>query len=441
MPSYSETLDYIFNLRGGEIDLKLHRVERTLALFDHPERRYPSFHIAGTNGKGSTAAMLHRILTRAGYRAGLYISPHVVSFTERMRVGDEEISEDQVVELAETIKRRTAEERIRLTFFEIVTVMALIFFARREIDAAVVEVGLGGRLDATNLVVPRVSVITTISKDHEAYLGSDLLSIAGEKGGIIKPGVPLVGGAFDPKVGKLFEEITAAGGSQSYFLARDFSVSLKENGLFDYAGRTWNLTNLSVGLAGRHQRTNAALALCALEVAQADFPVTEAAVREGLQTVVWPGRLEVILKRPTVILDGAHNGEGIRTLTGEMRDRLGAKKAKIVFAAMADKDWPLMLRELSTIASEIILTRVAMERSADPAKMAAAVHGIPVTVAEDSRQAVRRLLEAADPDDVIVVAGSLYLLGEVRPLLLQAAASGAPDAGPASHSSSRANPR
>jgi dihydrofolate synthase/folylpolyglutamate synthase len=423
MPSYSDTLDYIFNLRGGEIDLRLHRVERALALFGHPERRYPSFHIAGTNGKGSTAAMLHRILTAAGYRAALYTSPHVISFTERIRVGDEEISEDEVVDLAETIKLRTAEEGVRLTFFEFVTVMAFIyFFTRHKVEVAVVEVGLGGRLDATNLVKPRVSLITTISKDHEAYLGSDLLSIAKEKGGIIKAGVPLVGGVFDAEVTGLLEEMTKAAGSADYFLERDFSVSLKDNGLFDYSGPEWKLRDLALGLRGRHQRNNAALALCALEIAEADFPVREPAVREGLRTVFWPGRFEVILDQPAVILDGAHNGEGVRTLAGEMRSFLGARKAKVLFAAMADKDWPLMLGELSTVASEIVLTRVAMERSADPRKMAEVVQDVPVVVAPNAPAAIRRLMEESGPDDVILVAGSLYLLGEVRPVLLKVAA-------------------
>jgi dihydrofolate synthase/folylpolyglutamate synthase len=423
MPSYSDTLNTIFNLRGGEIDLRLHRVERALALFDHPERRYPSFHVAGTNGKGSTAAMLHRILTAAGYRAALYTSPHVVSFTERIRVGDEEISEDEVVELADEIKRRTAEANVRLTFFEFVTVMAFIYFARNKIDVAVVEVGLGGRLDATNLVIPCVSIITTISKDHEAYLGSDLLAIAGEKGGIIKQGVPLVGGVFAPEIAKLFQDITRSKGSAGYYLGRDFSVEVKDNGLFDYAGLHWSMKDLSVALRGRHQINNAALALCALELAQRDFPVVEPAVRQGLKTVFWPGRLEVVLDRPMAILDGAHNGEGVRTLVGEMRSLLGAKKAKILFASMADKDWPLMLRELSAVADEIVLTRVAMERSADPGKMAEAVKDIPAAVAEDPRQALRVLLEKAGPEDVVLVTGSLYLLGEVRPVLIRCAAS------------------
>jgi dihydrofolate synthase/folylpolyglutamate synthase len=429
MRSYPETLDYIYNLRGGEIDLKLDRVERALTLFDRPERNYPSFHIAGTNGKGSTAAMLHRILTVAGYRTALYTSPHIVSFTERIRVGEREISEAEVVELSGEIESRAVAAGVPLTFFEFITVMAFVYFARHSVDVAVVEVGLGGRLDATNCVLACVSIITTIAKDHEAYLGSEPLSIAAEKGGIIKSGVPLVGGSFAPDITHLFEETARNKRTVSYFLGRDFSVAVKDDGRFDYSGLHWRLDDLSVGLAGRHQRSNAALALCALELARGEFPVSPTSLREGLQTVCWPGRLETILERPKVILDGAHNEEGIKTLAREMRALLGDKKAKVVFAAMADKDWRLMLAELSGFASEIILTRVAIERSADPSDIAAAVRprlAVPVAVEADARGAVLAAIESAAPEDVVLVTGSLYFLGEVRPAVLALAAGGAP---------------
>ncbi len=439
MGSYQETLDYIFNLRGGEIDLRLHRVEQALSLFGHPEQCYPAFHIAGTNGKGSTAAILYRILSAEGYRVALYTSPHVVSFTERIRVGREEISQEEVVELAEVIEGRSAEVGLRLTFFEFVTVMALVYFARRRVDVAVVEVGLGGRLDATNLVVPRVSIITTISKDHQAYLGSDLLSIAREKGGIIKKGAPVVCGSLPPQVEELLREMAETKGSASYFLGRHFSFALKEKGLFDYSGLEWNFTDLFLRLRGRYQRGNAALALGALEIAAGDFPVSEAAVREGLRTVFWPGRFEVVLRQPTVILDGAHNGEGVRALVSEIQDSQRLKKVrephleehrkvKLLFAAMEDKDWSLMLGELSTVVSEVVLTRVSIERSADPSRMAKAVgHKIALTVIENPIQAMRFLLDRADRDDVVLVTGSLYLLGEVRPFLGEMAQSKSPE--------------
>ncbi|MBI3062523.1 MAG: bifunctional folylpolyglutamate synthase/dihydrofolate synthase [Deltaproteobacteria bacterium] len=416
--TYSETLDYIFNLRGGEIDLRLDRVERALSLFGHPERRYPAFHIAGTNGKGSTAAMLHRILSLAGYRAALYTSPHVVSFTERIRIGEGEISPAEVVELAEEIKSRAAEAGIPLTFFEFVTVMAFIYFARLNADVAVVEVGLGGRLDATNLVVPAVSMITTIARDHEAYLGSEMLSIAREKGGIIKKGVPVVCGSLASEVRELLRGMAAHAGAANYFLGCDFAVALKGGGLFDYQGLNSTLAGLKLGLRGDHQRRNGAVALAALEVVRHAFPVSEAAVRQGLETVFWPGRLEVVWERPMVILDGAHNNEGIGALVEEMRSLRGERSVKLLFAAMEDKDWPHMLAELSRVASEAVLTRVPMQRSADPGKMSAAVkRRIPVSVVEDPARALQFLLERAGPEDVVLVAGSLYLLGEVRPLL------------------------
>ncbi|MEK7228504.1 MAG: folylpolyglutamate synthase/dihydrofolate synthase family protein [Candidatus Binatota bacterium] len=420
--TYSETLDYIFNLRGGEIDLRLHRVERVLSLFGHPERRYPAFHIAGTNGKGSVAAMLHRILAAEGYRVALYTSPHVVSFTERIRVGDQEISQEEVVELAEEIKRRSAKEGVGLTFFEFVTVMALVYFARRKVEVAVVEVGLGGRLDATNLVLPSVSIITTISKDHEAYLGSDLLSIAREKGGIIKEGVPVVCGSLPPEVAELLREMAGLKGSASYFLGSDFSFAIKDGGLFDYKGLNWNLKGLSLALQGRYQRGNAALVLKALEVGKKDFPVKEGALREGLRTVFWPGRFEVVRRHPMVILDGAHNGEGVKVLVDEIRNFLGVKKVKLLFAVMEDKDWAYMLGELSEVASEAVLSRVPMQRGADPWRVREVIgEKIPAIVLEEPAKALRFVLERAGPEDVVLVTGSLYLLGEVRPVLVEEA--------------------
>jgi dihydrofolate synthase/folylpolyglutamate synthase len=418
MDAYSETLHRIYNMRAGEIDLRLDRMTQALSLFDHPEKKFPSFHIAGTNGKGSTAAMLHRILSLAGYRTALYTSPHLVSFTERIRVGDQEISHDEVVALAEEITARMASSDVPLTFFEFITVLAFVYFARQRVEVAVVEVGLGGRLDATNLVDPIVSVITTISRDHEAYLGHDLLSIAREKGGIIKPGVPVVCGALSAEVKHLLKKIADERGSRSYFLGSELSFSLKNQGVFDYTGIKKIFSELSLALRGRHQRANAAVALGALELAGEGFPVSEMAVREGLKSVSWPGRFEVMCQSPTVILDGAHNGEGVKALVEAVKEFRQGKSVKLLFASMEDKDWRLMLDELVAVADEMVLTRVAMERSADPRELAGHVaQKVPCQVIEDSRSALRTLFAAARPDEIIVIAGSLYLLGEIRPTL------------------------
>jgi dihydrofolate synthase/folylpolyglutamate synthase len=422
MDSYSETLNRIYNLRGGVIDLRLDRMDQALSLFDHPEKKFPSFHIAGTNGKGSTAAMLHRILSQSGYRVALYTSPHLVSFTERIRVGDEEIAPNEVVGLADEIWVRTTTAKISLTFFEFVTVMAFVYFARHEIDVGVIEVGLGGRLDATNLVRPVVSLISTISKDHEAYLGSDLLSIAREKGGIIKKGIPLVCGALPTEVAALLKNIADEHDAPAYFFGRDFTFSLKNRDLFDYTGVKWRLNSVDVALRGRHQKRNAALALGALEVAAQDFPVNEAALREGLKAVRWPGRFEIFQDRPTVFLDGAHNGEGVKALVEEIENFREQRKVKLLFASMEDKDWHLMLEGFSEVADEIVLTRVNMERCTDPHRLAAQLSGkVTNLVIEDSRSALEYVLDRAESNDIILVAGSLYLLGEIRPILQEIA--------------------
>ena len=419
MDAYSQTLNRIYNLRGGIIDLRLDRMDRALALFDHPEKTFPSFHIAGTNGKGSTAAMLHRILCWAGYRTALYTSPHLVSFTERMRIREEEITPAEVVALADEILHRTDAANVALTFFEIVTVMAFLYFARRQVDLAVIEVGLGGRFDATNLVHSVVSVITTVAKDHEAFLGSDIASIAREKGGIIKRGVPVICGALPPEAMNVIVEIADANQSSFYVLDQNFTLKLKSAGAFDYKGTKWNLPDISVALHGAHQTRNAAVAIAALEIVSRRFPISEVAIRSGLQNVTWPGRMEFMLTDPVVIIDGAHNGEGIRVLIDELRQLRGAGRIKMLFAVMEDKDWRLMLDALAEVVDEIVLTRVSqLERSADPVQLGKQVAGkLQYRVMPDPRLAVEFLVQSAASNDIIVITGSLYLLGEVRPML------------------------
>jgi len=425
MERYFETLEKIFNLRGGIIDLGLDRMRQTLALFNHPENQFPSLHIAGTNGKGSTAALLHNILQQAGYRTALYTSPHLESFTERIRIGHEEIAQTEVVSLADEIWHCTAEANVPLTFFEFITVMAFIYFARNRVNVAVIEVGLGGRLDATNVVSPLVSVITTIAKDHEAYLGPDELSIAREKGGIIKPRIPVICGKVSEPVTEVLQEIARLRESPAYFLGTSFSFLLKNERLFDYIGIKQNLSGLALALRGRHQLANASLALAALELVNEHFPVPQAALRYGLETVRWPGRLEVISERPLVILDGAHNPEGVRALADALIELRQGRKIKLLFATMADKEWQLMLEMLAKLADEMIFTRVSMERSADPELLAKNIPvPIPSRVIQDSQTALAALLDRAQPDDILVVAGSLYLLGEVRPRLSKSFSSG-----------------
>lgn len=433
MDKYSETLNWLYGLRGGEIDLRLDRMGRALALFDHPEQKFPALHIAGTNGKGSVSAMLHRILSLAGYRTALYTSPHLVSFTERIRIGDGEIGPDEVVALADEIRNRTEGANIPLTYFEFVTVMAFVYFARQRVDVGVIEVGLGGRLDATNLVRPIVSAITTISKDHEAYLGSELASIAREKAGIIKAGVPVTCGALALDAAQVVKKIANERGSACYFLNSEYNFALKNDDHFDYKGIKEDYFDLQVALRGRHQRENAAVALSALELARSVVAVNETVIREGLGSVRWPGRFEILCDGPTLILDGAHNGEGAKALAELLESFRDGRAVKFLFASMQDKDWRLILDTLVPVAREFVFTRVAMERSADPWSLAEHVGSRrPCQVIENSRLALQSLVARADADDIVMVAGSLYLLGEIRPAA-QALATQRSPAAPALH--------
>ena len=422
--SYQKSLDYIYNLRGAEIDLRLERVARALSLFDDPQHRFKVCHVAGTNGKGSTAAMVHSVLSVAGYRAGLYTSPHLSAFTERIRVGRRRITQAAVAALVGEIAERTRRAAVCLTFFEFATVMAFLHFAREGVEAAVVEVGLGGRLDATNVVRPDVTVITTISRDHERFLGSRIGSIAREKAGIVKPGVPLVCGALPPAAKRVVNGVARAAGVAVRHWATDFSVASRGHRSFDYHGREWSLQGLDLGLPGEYQRHNAGVALASLEALDPVLPVREKSIRAGLAAVAWPGRFERVSGRPAVILDGAHNRAAVEALAAEIRTLPGGGKVRLLFGSMADKDWPAMLAVLCGVSREVVLTRVPSERGADPRSLLSAVPaGLPATTADDPVAAISRLAADRRGRDVpILVAGSLYLVGAVRGKALELAA-------------------
>ncbi len=425
MNAYRKSLDLIFNLSGRETDLRhdlrLQRVSAPLALFDNPQHRFCVCHVAGTNGKGSTAAMIHAVLSAQGHRVGLYTSPHLEAFTERIRVGRRPIPQAAVTSLVREVAEKTRQASIALTFFEFVTVMAFLHFARQEVDAAVVEVGLGGRLDATNVVRPSVCVVTTISRDHERFLGTRIGDIAREKGGIIKTGVPVVFGALPPAAKRMLHRIAREREAPIREWRKDFSVVLRLPDRFDYHGREWRLEGLRLGLRGEYQRHNAGVALAALEILNAVLPVSAKAVRRGLASVRWPGRFELLPGIPPVLLDGAHNPGGVETLVDEVRGLFGDRKVRLLFASMGDKGWRSMLRALCAVSREVVLTRNPSPRGAAPEALRAAVpRGLPVTVTEDPAEAIARLMkDRRRHDDPILVAGSLYLVGAVRAVVLR----------------------
>ena len=314
---------------------------------------------------------------------------------------------------------RTAVEPagIQLTPFEMMTVLAFIAFAREQVDVAVVEVGLGGRLDATNVLSPLISVITSIGLDHQAYLGPTLAHIAREKGGIIKAQTPVVLGRMDQESSGLLRGIAAELESPMVLFGKDFTVSPHAIDGCDYQGPSWQLSDLQIGLRGRFQLQNAAVALATLETLRKTFPMTEEQLRLGLLRASWPGRLEIVSERPFVVLDGAHNPQAMEVLCAELPDVLQGRRATVLLSIMRDKDWRSMIPLLAEVAQEIVVTRVQQARAEDPMVLTKEIAPLlPSRVLPDAQAACRQLMAEAKPDAALVVCGSLFLVGEVYPL-------------------------
>jgi dihydrofolate synthase/folylpolyglutamate synthase len=417
MLTYQQTLEFLYHLEIERMDLKLERVAEALQLCGAPQRHFAALHVAGTNGKGSTAAFLHSVLITVGYRAGLFTSPHLIDFCERIRLGTRWITEREVIDGVAEIRARVEPAQIHLTPFEMMTVLAFCTFARADVEIAVVEVGLGGRLDATNVLVPLVSLITSIGLDHQAYLGNTEQAIAREKGGIIKSSIPVVIGYVSPESRNVLLGIAAERGSSAYLLNRDFTIQECATDGPRYVGLHWQIADLQLGLQGRFQYRNAATALAALELIQPTFPVTAEHVSQGLRTTRWPGRLEVVSQAPLVIVDGAHNPQAVETLGAELPAIVRGKRVKLLFAVMRDKDWRAMVPMLAQLATEVVVTRVQQARAEDPVQLSAAFAPFcPVRIVADATDACRQLLASAKPEDAILIAGSLFLVGEVYPL-------------------------
>jgi len=411
--SYEDTLAWLSGLEvAAGWDLKLERMRAALVRRGHPEARWPALHVAGTNGKGSTAAMLDAILTAAGYRTGLYTSPHLIDFAERIRVGGRTIPHEAVVALVAELRADLGAAGIPLTHFEFATLVACEWFARVGIDVAVVEVGLGGRLDATNLVRPLATAITSIAIDHVEYLGADLGSIAGEKAGILKPGVPLALGPVPAEAERVIVERARAVGAPVARVGEDGVLGAGPDGVLAFRGPGVAWDGIRLGLPGRFQCDNASVALLTLALARGYLPCRADAVREGLGAVVWPGRLAVVRREPLVVLDGAHNPAGMAALARELPSLIGRRPLDLVFAVMADKDRAAMLTPLLPLVRRVIVTRVG-RRGAEPAEIAAEIAGrVPVEAMREPRAGLRTALTRTRPGDAVLVTGSLFLVGE-----------------------------
>lgn len=415
---YAAVLSSLYALEAAKgMDFKLERVALALKSLGDPHRRYPSVHIAGTNGKGSVAAMLHSVLSAAGYRVGLYTSPHLVSFTERIRVGTMPIAEADVVALARDIRSAATVRGIELTFFEFVTVMAFLHFARCAIDVAVVEVGLGGRLDATNVLDPEVAVVTTIGLDHQEFLGDTITSIAREKAGVIKPGRPVVIGDVPNAARAVLAATALEVGAPARWLGQDFRSSPDEP--FGYTGFGGELHDLTLPLRGRHQRDNAAMAIAAAMHLRGQFDISDDAIRRGIAEVRWPGRLDIVETQPLIVLDGAHNTDGIAALIGELPGIVGGRAVHLLFGVMRDKHWRPMVELLGPHIARVTLAPTLPPRGEDPEELEKAfARHCPVSIASSPLQGLEDLIRSVSDDDGILVAGSLFLVGEIYPYFL-----------------------
>ena len=414
---YRQTLDYLYGLQRFGIKLGLENVRTLLARLGHPEAGYRIAHVAGTNGKGSVCAALAEILGRTGSRVGLYTSPHLHSFTERIRIDGEPIAEEDVVALTRLLRPLVAD--LPITFFEFTTALALLHFQRQKVDFTVLEVGMGGRLDATNTVMPQVTVITPVCFDHAEHLGADLATIAAEKGGIIKPGVSLVLGRQDKAAERALTAMAAERRAPVLLCGRDFSVSSVDGG-FSFRGFGLKLEGLRPGLEGAHQHENLALALAAAALlGRQGAEVTPEALREGVSAVRWPGRLEWWDDKRRVLLDGAHNEGGARVLAAYLTQRVSAR-VRWVVGLKGDKRPADILGPILSRVCALYGTEPPVETAVPAAALAEAgrAAGVPSRVFATPHEALAAALADRREGEVVLVAGSLYLVAAARQFLM-----------------------
>jgi dihydrofolate synthase/folylpolyglutamate synthase len=409
-------------------DLKLEHMRTLLQLLGDPHRRLRIVHVAGSKGKGSTAAMLAAVLRQAGYRTGLFTSPHLNAVEERIQVEGQPISARELASLVADV-RAAAGRKVQPTFFEVGTAIGFLHFLRRRVDVAVVEVGLGGRFDSTNVCLPELAVIPSISYDHTKILGSKLEQIAFEKAGIIKPGRPVVSGAIVPEARRVIERIAQKRGSPLAQLNRDFHLHYEPGQAGERAPRVTVRTRgqiwpeMELGLWGAHQAANAAVVVAGVErLREQGLTIPDAAVAAGLAQVYWPARLEVLGRAPWVVLDCAHNTASVQALIDTLNESFPRGRRILIFASSNDKDIAGMLRLLAPEFDSFLLTQYSYNPRAVPAHdlaaQLAAVAPVSQRVCSTPAQAWEVARGLARPSDLITIAGSVFLAGELRPLLL-----------------------
>ncbi len=406
--TYPDAIQFLYSLRWFGAKFGLNNTIKLAALAGNPQDQLRFIHVAGTNGKGSTCAMLESIYRATGLRVGLFTSPHLVAFGERIQVNRKMIPEAEVArlvgEMQLLLKQFPAEEHP--TFFEVVTVMALRYFAEQKCDLVIWETGLGGRLDATNIVSPLASVITNIQYDHQKWLGETLASIAYEKAGIIKPGVPVITGADAPEALAVIEDTARQKGSP-FTMVEPAEANLPP------------LDALQLPLLGRHQKMNAAVALAVTRTVAPGIPLEPERILTGLTRVHWPGRLQLV-SRPSgqrILLDGAHNIAGAESFATALEEYFPGTKPGLILGILRDKDWPAMCELLAPLARHIMLVPVHSERTAEPHGLAEVCRRANPLAQVIEHSSLEAALADAEQDRFVAIAGSLYLIGEAMELL------------------------
>lgn len=445
-PAYQEALDYIYSyvdysltrsFRYSPEKFDLGRMRDLMASLGNPERAYPSIHIAGTKGKGSVAAMCSSALRANGYKVGLYTSPHLIDFTERIQVDGEHIAQGDLVAVLEEIKEKI-EAVPAITTFEITTALAFYYFQKQGIDVGVFEVGLGGRLDATNVITPEVTVITSLSYDHTDILGSTLTAIAGEKAGIIKPNVPVVMAPQEDEAAAVIAEIATSKSAPLVILEQDYGFKLEQKSTAGQSLSIWRREQkesqrdstggedipeaevthrLTIPLLGYHQVQNAATAYVALQVFKVrGFALNEDKVAGGFRRVFWPGRFEILQRDPPLVIDSAHNRDSARKLRRTLDDYFPREKVILIIGASEDKDIAGMFAELAGRVDQVIATRSYHPRSMDVEEIVEVVKGYnkPAKIVLEVPEALDEALEMAATGSLILAGGSLFIAAGVR---------------------------
>lgn len=431
LTDYNETVNYLYSLQKHGIKLGLANTNRLMQLLGHPQKSFRSIHVAGTNGKGSTASAIASILHATGLKVGLFTSPHLVSFTERIKINNLQISESDVIKLACKVRQVTDSDDLNPTFFEFITAMAFYYFSINSVDWAVIETGMGGRLDATNIVSPDITIITNISLDHSEFLGMGISEIAFEKAGIIKPHIPVVTAADIPDAINRLSDTAKSKKSELHLYNREFRGSLTSMNdqciTFDYQGYN-SYENLSAPVTGQYQLYNTCLAIRASEIlSQSGLSVTDASVRTGLQNLSLEGRLEWFSHTPPIILDGAHNAEAANSLATSIREIFSDKKIIVIAGIMDDKDIKGILKPLIQIADSLILTKAKYDRAASPEKLREIISEITKSDMHEVTgstiytgsitEAVHTAKKLCKDNTIILITGSFYTTGEAKEIL------------------------